>query len=73
MDDVPVGNAGVEHRLRSAVDRDGACARLLQKLCQLDGVDASLVPALAHLDRHGNRHRMCYGFNNPRRFLGVSH
>ena len=36
------------------MDGDGGHARLLQHLCQRDGVDAALVPAPAHLHRHGD-------------------
>ena len=58
----PVRLTGVHLGAGAAVHRDGADPRLLQHLRQLHGVDAALVPAPAHLDRHrygtGLHHRL---------------
>ena len=73
MDDVPVGNAGIEHCLRPAMHRDGACSRLLQHDGEPDRIDAPLVPALSHLDCNGNRHGFFDRFDDSCRFFRVLH
>ena len=72
-DDLPVRTARVELLARAAVHGDGIHAGFLRQLRHLNDIDRRLVPALAHLDRHGHLDRLADGRENGERALWVTH
>ena len=72
-DDLPVRMPRVELLARAAVHGDGIHTGFLRQLRHLDDIDRRLVPALAHLDRHGHLDRLADGRENGERALWVAH
>ncbi|MPM60139.1 hypothetical protein SDC9_106986 [bioreactor metagenome] len=55
------------------MDRDGADARLLQKLCHLHGVQMPHVPTPSNLRRHRHGAGLYYGLGYPGGILRILH